>query len=618
MAMIEICVKSKFLSCIIRIIFLIILFLIPFSQVFCSNSGSAVLANEDAVNSKLEFNTLSSFFIWVPDNYTTIQEAINNANEGDTVFVKSGTYYEDVVVNKTISLIGEDSATTILDGKGNSLLILGIVMSNVIVGNLTVKNTVKDRPAYGISVKDSQNVSLANITIVKSYADLILDNSYHCEISNNAMVSSYAYGIYMRYGSNNNTFVGNLIARNMFGLHIDSGSEDNTYYHNNFVENTNQIEVFGGPNKFNVTEGNYWSNYNGLDTDGDGLGDTDLPWEGVDYCPLMEPYIPPIHLLIPPFASFSYSPNTLTVKEDVTFNASESYDIDGNITLFTWDFGDGTPIISRPAEKEGYILTHTFDAVENYTVKLTVTDNDSLSDRVTKILNVQKISSSIGLTVIPSEVTVGNNVTITGYITPKKVGVNVTISYVLWPYGVWKKLVNVATEGTLGNYTYVWTTNQAGDVVIKAGWAGDSQTLGAESIKSITVEKALSVITVNVEPENVTVGSNVIISGSIDPKRENVNVTVHISLVGDASVEINATVKTGMDGFYTYTWKASETGTYEIKVVWNGDDNTLSAESEVKVVNVKEPPPILPTIIILVVIGLFAVILIIIFTKRKH
>jgi parallel beta-helix repeat protein len=591
--------------------------------VIWSNGGSAVLANEKdegAIYGRLEFNTLGSFFIWVPDSYATIQEAINNANDGDTIFVKSGIYCENVVVNKTISLIGENSATTILDGEGNSLLILSIVKSNVIVDNLTVKNTVMDRPAYGISVKDSQNVSLTNITITKSYTDLILDNSSHCEIFNNAIVSSYAYGIYLRYGSNN-TFVGNLIAHNMWGVHIDSGCRDNKYYHNNFVENTNQIEVFAGPNVWdNGTEGNYWSNYNGSDIDGDGIGDEYVPWENVDGHPLMEPYIPPIHLLIPPFASFSYSPATPSVEEVVTFDASESYDIDGNIAFFTWDFGDGTPIVFKPAPKEGYISTHIYENVGNYTAKLTVIDNNGLSDSVTKILNVHKMGSSIALTVIPSTVTVGNNVTITGYITPKKVGVNVTISYMLWPFEPWKKLVNIATEEPFGNYTYVWTTTRAGErVLIKACWAGDNETADAESsIKLITVEKALSVITVNVEPENVTVGSDVIISGRINPKREDVNVTVQISLVGDTNVKINATVKTDIDGFYTHTWKASEIGTYEIKVVWNGDDNTLQAESDVKVVNVKESPSILPTIITLVIIGLFVTILIIIFIKRRR
>jgi parallel beta-helix repeat protein len=55
--------------------------------------------------------------IVVPDNYSTIQAAINSASEGDNIFVKSGTYYnQSLVVNKTVSLVGEDAKTTILRG----------------------------------------------------------------------------------------------------------------------------------------------------------------------------------------------------------------------------------------------------------------------------------------------------------------------------------------------------------------------------------------------------------------------------------------------------------------------------------------------------------------------
>jgi nitrous oxidase accessory protein len=57
--------------------------------------------------------------IVVPDDYATIQWAIGNASEGDTIFVKKGTYEglvnQTLVINKTISLIGEDPETTIIN-----------------------------------------------------------------------------------------------------------------------------------------------------------------------------------------------------------------------------------------------------------------------------------------------------------------------------------------------------------------------------------------------------------------------------------------------------------------------------------------------------------------------
>jgi len=52
--------------------------------------------------------------ITVPDDYPKIQEAINAANQGDTIFVKAGTYNEDyVVLNKSVSLVGDNQKSLI-------------------------------------------------------------------------------------------------------------------------------------------------------------------------------------------------------------------------------------------------------------------------------------------------------------------------------------------------------------------------------------------------------------------------------------------------------------------------------------------------------------------------
>ena len=52
----------------------------------------------------------------VPDDYTTIKEAIDNAASGDTIYVKKGVYHENLGIDKRVSLIGEDRNSTIIDG----------------------------------------------------------------------------------------------------------------------------------------------------------------------------------------------------------------------------------------------------------------------------------------------------------------------------------------------------------------------------------------------------------------------------------------------------------------------------------------------------------------------
>ncbi|NIQ08005.1 MAG: DUF1565 domain-containing protein, partial [Candidatus Korarchaeota archaeon] len=107
--------------------------------------------------------------ITVPDDYLTIQEAINNADEGDTVFVRNGTYYESVVVNKTISLIGESREATIIDASGSD---------------------------YGISIT-ADNVTVRGFTVQGAHWWGIWIKSSGCRISDNNVVASTHEGIYL-------------------------------------------------------------------------------------------------------------------------------------------------------------------------------------------------------------------------------------------------------------------------------------------------------------------------------------------------------------------------------------------------------------------------------------
>lgn len=75
-----------------------------------------------------------------------------------------------------------------------------------------------------------------------------------------------------------------------------------------------------------------------------------------------------------PVASFTFDPEIPTPSETIIFNASSSYDPDGQITQYKWNFGDGNIITEIDP-----LITHSYPSDGNYTVELTVTDNGGLT-----------------------------------------------------------------------------------------------------------------------------------------------------------------------------------------------------------------------------------------------
>jgi len=83
----------------------------------------------------------------------------------------------------------------------------------------------------------------------------------------------------------------------------------------------------------------------------------------------------------PPIAKFTYSPENPVVNERITFNASDSFDPDGNITAYEWEFGDG-------ANGTGETVNHSYSATGNYTVNLTVSDDKEAENSTSEVVNV--------------------------------------------------------------------------------------------------------------------------------------------------------------------------------------------------------------------------------------
>jgi len=251
-------------------------------------------------------------------NYTTIQEAIdaNETTDGNTILVDAGIYYQAVTVNKSISLVGADRNTTILDGNFTIYTLINITASNTKISNFTImSSTFGIRWILNVSnIEVSDNV-FTQISWAGVYAgsngrivDNFMDNNSNCIGT---------------YGGNNITIVGNTMTHSSaaaVAFSYAGSTQPNIVWSNNFINNSSPIYNYKSATNLNSdypVGGNYWSDYKGTDkysgpyqneSGSDGIGDTPyIPDNStyntaypVDYYPLMHP--------IPEFPSFLILP----------------------------------------------------------------------------------------------------------------------------------------------------------------------------------------------------------------------------------------------------------------------------------------------------------------------
>ena len=162
--------------------------------------------------------------------------------------------------------------------------------------------------------------------------------------------------------------------------------------------------------------------------------------------------------LQPPVAQFTYTPQLPLKYQSVTFDASASYDPDGTIMSYQWILGDGTPPFSTPEKT----IDHTYFTTGNYTVTLTVTDNDGLKGNTSAIVTVHSYPSA-SFTYTPTRPLVNQVVTFNASASTPDGGV--IVSY-YWNFGDGNtaNLTSPTTTHTflaVGNYTTTLTVTDS-------------------------------------------------------------------------------------------------------------------------------------------------------------
>ena len=198
--------------------------------------------------------------IHVPADYPTIQDAINQATSGDTIFVQNGTYYEHIIIDKSVSLIGEKRNTTVIDGEDTESVI-HIVANNVYLSNFTIQNGGKGLSGNGIFIDHSNDNNVSHNTISNSTDGIYLFYSTGNTLFNNN-ASDNKYGIILRSSSNNRIY-GNMAPDNKYGIALYSSSNNEVHSNNAYRNKFNAIYLNSSNN--NLISGNNISN------DGEGI-----------------------------------------------------------------------------------------------------------------------------------------------------------------------------------------------------------------------------------------------------------------------------------------------------------------------------------------------------------
>ena len=155
----------------------------------------------------------------VPQDYPTINEAINHASSGDTVSVQKGIYFENLQINKSISIVGEDAKSTTIIGAGGvdrgTNAVIEINGDNVKISGFTIESLNYSSAsiyATGINIKGDHATITGNI-IQKSYFGIFCSIQSYTKISGNTITANLKDGIRF-LGSSYNDISENKITEN--------------------------------------------------------------------------------------------------------------------------------------------------------------------------------------------------------------------------------------------------------------------------------------------------------------------------------------------------------------------------------------------------------------------
>lgn len=312
----------------------------------------------------------------------TIQEAVDNASTGATIFVYNGFYPSITYVEKTVRITGESIDGVVVSDTIN------VFSDFTIIENLTI-NVVNGSGDYEAGIFDStSNSTYRHLRLLNSTYGVYLAGYFSGTIITDSTIENNDYGIYVEMKPYN-LIINSFLINNTVGIYLYD-SNLNTIY-NNYFDNTNNIDSMPGDmviNSWNLPTilpgeniigglslgGNYWNNYTGRDNNADGIGNepyliySDTFGPHFDLYPLTNDINYPPLLGEPDPANESDS-NLLELDWSIPINDDEGW--------FSWNIScSNGQSIGLPEDENGTKNLHLSNLAyrTTYTIQVTVYD----------------------------------------------------------------------------------------------------------------------------------------------------------------------------------------------------------------------------------------------------
>jgi len=175
-------------------------------------------------------DTPPTLYVGKGEMYTRIQDALNNVtSDGYRIFVYNGTYTENLTINYSIDLFGEDCSITIIDGNGTDTTVI-VNADHVNISHFTITNGGKTQNDSIIQVNQGTSIITDNI-ISNGFNGIFLNNSNGHLIYDNIIHNNRGDAIKLNHSDNNLNISYNTITANNNGIYFYS-SDGNRIYTN--------------------------------------------------------------------------------------------------------------------------------------------------------------------------------------------------------------------------------------------------------------------------------------------------------------------------------------------------------------------------------------------------